>query len=173
MKSLDEQLAVYASYHHNRWNRLTHYVGVPLLTFALLVPLGWLRLPLGGIEITGAMAFALAVLAWYFRLDARLAVVMAVVIAPILYAADRVAQLPLATGLWVFGVAFVVGWAFQLLGHVFEGRRPALVDNLLQALVAPLFILLEGLFALGLRRDVQRRVEDRLDASLKPRGGLS
>jgi uncharacterized membrane protein YGL010W len=73
----------------------------------------------------------------------------------------------------VFGVAFVVGWAFQLLGHVFEGRRPALVDNLLQALVAPLFILLEGLFALGLRRDVQRRVEDRLDASLKPRGGLS
>jgi uncharacterized membrane protein YGL010W len=75
------------------------------------------------------------------------------------------------TGLWLFGIAFVVGWSFQLVGHVFEGRRPALVDNLLQALVAPLFILLEGLFALGLRRDVQQRVEDRLDASLQPRRG--
>lgn len=164
MKSLDEQLAVYASYHHNRWNRVTHYVGVPLLTFALLIPLGWLRLPVAGIEITAAMVFALAVLVWYFRLDPGLAVVMTVVSAPILYAADRVAQLPLATGLWVFGIAFVVGWAFQLVGHYFEGRRPALVDNLLQALVAPLFILLEGLFALGFRRDVQRRVDDRLDA---------
>jgi uncharacterized membrane protein YGL010W len=171
MKSLDEQLAVYASYHRNRWNRLTHYVGVPLLTFALLIPLGWLRLPVGGVVLTGAMAFALAVLVWYVRLDARLAALMAVVIAPLLYAADRVAQLPLMTGLGVFGIAFVVGWSFQLVGHVFEGRRPALVDNLLQALVAPLFILLEGLFALGLRRDVQQRVEDRLDASLQPRRG--
>ncbi len=172
MKSLDEQLAVYASYHRNRWNRLTHYIGVPLLTFALLIPLGWLRLPLAGIEITGAMVFAIAVLAWYVLLDAGLAATMVVLIAPVLYAADRVAQLPLATGLWVFGVAFVVGWAFQLVGHAVEGRRPALVDNLLQALVAPLFILVEGLFALGLRRDVQRRVEDRLDASLQPRRGL-
>ena len=172
MKPLDEQLAVYASYHRNRWNRLTHYVGVPLLTFALLIPLGWLRLPLAGIEITGAMVFAVAVLAWYLRLDVGLAVVMTLVTAPIFYAADRVAQLPWATGLWVFGVAFVVGWAFQLVGHAVEGRRPALVDNLLQALVAPLFIVLEGLFALGLRRDVRSRVEERLDASLKPRRGL-
>jgi uncharacterized membrane protein YGL010W len=171
MKPLDEQLAVYASYHRNRWNRLTHYVGVPLLTFALLVPLSWLRVPFAAVELTAAMVFAVVVLVWYFRLDAGLAAAMIVAVAPLLYAADRVAQLPIATGLWVFGAAFVVGWAFQLAGHVFEGRRPALVDNLLQALVAPLFILLEGLFALGLRRDVQRRVEDRRVASLQPRRG--
>jgi uncharacterized membrane protein YGL010W len=171
MKTLDEQLAVYASYHRSPWNRLTHYVGVPLLTFALLIPLGWLRVPIGGIEITGAMAFAAAVLAWYVRLDAGLAATMLVVVAPLVYAAERVAQQPLATGLWIFGVAFVVGWTFQLVGHAIEGRRPALVDNLVQALVAPLFILLEAAFALGLRRDLQRRVEDRRDASLQPRRG--
>jgi uncharacterized membrane protein YGL010W len=96
---------------------------------------------------------------------------MLVVVAPLVYAAERVAQQPLATGLWIFGVAFVVGWTFQLVGHAIEGRRPALVDNLVQALVAPLFILLEAAFALGLRRDLQRRVEDRRDASLQPRRG--
>jgi hypothetical protein len=36
----------------------------------------------------------------------------------------------------------------------------------------PLDEQLEGLFALGLRRDVQRRVEERRDASLQPRRGL-
>jgi uncharacterized membrane protein YGL010W len=162
VKSLDEQLTSYAAYHRNRWNKLTHFVGVPLITFSILIPLGWLRLPLAGFELTGALAFIIAVLVWYFALDALLAAATVMCIAPILYAADRVAQLPLATGLWVFGVTFVGGWVLQLLGHAIEGRRPALADNLLQILVAPIFLLAEIFFALGLKRDVHEKISSRL-----------
>ena len=66
-----------------------------------------------------------------------------------------------ADGAWiVFAVFFVGGWIFQFVGHVFEGRRPALMDNLFQAFIGPMFIMAEALMALGLRRDLARITED-------------
>ncbi len=44
---------------------------------------------------------------------------------------------------------FVGGWILQLVGHVFEGRKPALTDNLFQIFVAPIFLCAELFFALG------------------------
>ena len=165
MRTLDEQMAAYAAYHRNAWNRLTHFVGVPLITFAILIPMAWLRLPIGGFELTGALVFVVAVLAWYFALDAVLATAMIFLIVPLLYIADKVAQLPGATGWWVFGATFVIGWIFQLVGHAIEGRRPALADNFLQIFVAPIFLLAEAFFALGLKRDVHEKIEERLKAA--------
>lgn len=52
------------------------------------------------------------------------------------------------------------------MGHgVFEGRKPALLDNLVQALfLAPLFVWYEVLFKLGfyrgLKGEVERAVEE-------------
>lgn len=69
----------------------------------------------------------------------------------------------LATGI------HVVAWAFQFIGHgVFEGRKPALLDNLFQSLVlAPLFVWLHVLFHLGYRKQLQRDVQKQVDAQLK------
>lgn len=55
----------------------------------------------------------------------------------------------------------VVSWIAQFIGHgVFEGRAPALLDNLVQAIfLAPMFVWLEMLFKLGYRRELQARVE--------------
>lgn len=55
----------------------------------------------------------------------------------------------------------IVCWLLQFLGHgAFEGRAPALLDNLLQAVfLAPLFVWLELLFKLGYRPELQGRVE--------------
>ena len=53
----------------------------------------------------------------------------------------------------------IVAWIAQFVGHgVFEGRAPALFDNLYQAIfLAPLFVWLEFLFALGYRADLKSR----------------
>ena len=48
------------------------------------------------------------------------------------------------------------------MGHVFEGRRPALLDNLSQSLMAPLFLIAEVLFFLGIRKDLERTVHERV-----------
>ena len=54
---------------------------------------------------------------------------------------------PLLTNQVSIGV-FVVSWILQFIGHgTFEGRAPALLDNLFQAVfLAPLFVWLELLF---------------------------
>jgi uncharacterized membrane protein YGL010W len=55
----------------------------------------------------------------------------------------------------------VVSWILQFVGHgKFEGRKPALLDNLVQALfLAPLFVWYEILFKMGLYKNLRREVE--------------
>jgi len=56
---------------------------------------------------------------------------------------------------------FGLSWGAQFIGHgVFEGRAPALFDNLAQALLlAPFFVWLEVLFWCGYRPALRARVE--------------
>lgn len=159
MKSLEEQMAFYAAYHRDRRNKATHFVGVPLIIFAILIPMAWLRLPFAGVELTAAMLFVAVVLGYYFVLDVPLALAMTIFMLPVLYAADGVAGMPRQAGLAVFAATFIGGWVLQLVGHVFEKRKPALTDNLFQIFIAPIFLAAEVAFALGLRRDTLRRVE--------------
>ena len=159
MKTLDQQMAVYAAYHRNRWNRLTHFIGVPAIIFAILIPMSWVSL---GDGVTLAHVFAGVVLAYYFLLDVPLALAATVAVAALLLAAEAAAGTGIASGWIWFGVFFVGGWIFQLVGHVFEGRKPALADNLFQIFIAPIFLVAELFFALGLKRDVLKKVEARL-----------
>jgi uncharacterized membrane protein YGL010W len=159
VKTLDEQMAVYAAYHRNRWNRLTHFIGVPAIIFAILIPMNWVSL---GEGVTLAHVFLGAVLAYYFLLDVPLAVATTVAFGALFLSAKLAAGTGMASGWMWFGAFFVGGWIFQLVGHVFEGRKPALADNLFQIFVAPIFLVAEAFFALGLKRDVRRKIEERL-----------
>lgn len=62
---------------------------------------------------------------------------------------------------WAIGV-HIVCWIAQFVGHgKFEGRAPALLDNLFQAFfLAPLFVWLETLFSLGYREELKLRVDE-------------
>ena len=59
----------------------------------------------------------------------------------------------------VFAIFFGGGWVFQLVGHVWEGRRPALMDNLFQAFIGPMFIMAEVLVLLGLKPELKSAIE--------------
>src|SRR6266446_1416545 len=52
---------------------------------------------------------------------------------------------------WALGL-FIVGWAFQFLGHVIEGNQPAFFKNPLYLLVGPLWLLRRVARAIGLVR---------------------
>src|SRR5204862_395182 len=162
MKSLEEQMAVYSAYHQDARNKATHFIGVPLIVLSLFIPLTWLRLDLAGIAISAGMALAAIVLAYYFALDLVLGVAMLVVFTVLLlWAGERIATLGTAAG-WVwFAVLFVGGWILQLVGHIFEGRRPALADNLFQVFIAPIFLCAEVFFALGYKPRLHAAVRER------------
>ena len=108
------------------------------------------------------MALAAIVLAYYFALDLVLGVAMLVVFTVLLlWAGERIATLGTAAG-WVwFAVLFVGGWILQLVGHIFEGRRPALADNLFQVFIAPIFLCAEVFFALGYKPRLHAAVRER------------
>jgi uncharacterized membrane protein YGL010W len=66
---------------------------------------------------------------------------------------------------FIAAVAQVLGWGTQFFGHgVFEGRRPALIDNAFQTLIAPLFVVIEAFFFLGFKPELKKQVEKLLVA---------
>jgi uncharacterized membrane protein YGL010W len=161
MKTIEQQMATYAAYHQDARNKATHFIGVPVIVLSLFIPLAWLRVDLGGLAISAAMLFAAAVLVYYFLLDVPLALAMLVVFAVLAWIGERIAMLGAVAGWSWFAVLFVGGWILQLVGHVYEGRRPALADNLLQIFVAPIFLCAEIFFALGYKPGLQSSVQQR------------
>jgi uncharacterized membrane protein YGL010W len=159
MKTLEEQMSFYLRDHRDPRNRIAHLVGIPLILFSLLVLLGLVRVPLGDVSLTAASVSVVALLAYYFRLDAVLAVAMTLVMSVLLLVANRVCALGGNVALTVFAVAFLGGWIVQLVGHAFEGRKPPLLDRLFQVLVGPIFLMARFFFALGYKQDVAERVE--------------
>jgi uncharacterized membrane protein YGL010W len=137
-------------------NKLTHFLGVPLVTFSIFLGMGWLRfVNAPELPITGATLFYLVVILYYLRLDWKIALCQAPFSLALLWLADRVALWPFSESLLVFLATFVGGWAIQLLGHAFEGKRPALADNLLQIFNAPVFLTVEVAFLFGFRADLR------------------
>lgn len=149
----ERQLATYSSYHRDRRNRVTHFVGIPAIVLSLLLILAlWHPGDVSAALIVGG----LALLGW-ITLDLTIGLAMAVVVVPMmLFASWFAASYGSEPTWWLFGILFIGGWVFQFVGHAFEGRRPALMDNLFQAFIGPMFIMAEMLMILGLRRDLAR-----------------
>ena len=154
-------MAFYAAYHQDGRNKASHFIGVPMIILSLFIPLAWLRVDVGGVPVTAAMVFAGAVLIYYFLLDVPLALAMLAVNAVLIWAGHQIAGLGAAQGWMWFGVLFVGGWIIQLVGHVFEGRKPALADNLFQIFVAPIFLAAEVFFSLGYKPGLHAAVQRR------------
>jgi uncharacterized membrane protein YGL010W len=163
MRTIEEQMSFYAAYHQDGRNKATHFIGVPAIMLSLFIPLSWIRfeIGLGGITITAAMLFAAVVLAYYFMLDIPLALAMFVVTCALVWGGQQIADLGTVQGWIWFAILFVGGWVLQLVGHVFEGRKPALADNLFQIFVAPIFLAAEVFFALGYKPRLHAAMRER------------
>ena len=149
-------LGGYASVHRDRRNKATHLVGIPLIVFSLSLLLSLWHFEVGGREWTVSLAVVLvAVLAW-MALDLGIGAIMAVLMAPTWYASDVLAgALGSPSAVWTaFAVLFVGGWVLQFLGHHYEGKRPALLDNIFQGFIGPMFLVAETVVAMGHRRDL-------------------
>lgn len=157
--TLVRALAAYREYHRDHRNVLTHALGIPMIVLAIEVLLSRPALPVAGMALTPAIVASALAAVWYLRLDLKMGLLMTLVLALFLGIGSQIAAI--STTAWLGGGIglFVVGWAFQFLGHHYEGRKPAFVDDLRSFLVGPLFMVVEGLFAIGLLGDLKRQVE--------------
>ena len=155
MQNLDERLSQYAAYHRDRRNVATHCVGIPLIVLSIAILLARMRIPaLPAVSL--AAIFIVPIALYYLWLDLRFGMVMSVLLALAVWLGQWFASAALPVWLgWGIGL-FVGGWVLQLLGHKFEGRKPAFVDDLMSLIIGPLFVVAEAAFALGLRRSLQQ-----------------
>ncbi|MEE1921197.1 Mpo1-like protein [Pseudomonas sp. 148P] len=159
MKNLVEHLSQYASYHRDPRNIATHFVGIPMIVVAVTVLLSRPGMAAGGLWLSPAFAVALASAWFYLRLDTRLGVLMSALLGTCLWAGAALAvqttMVWLSAGLGLF----VVGWVIQFVGHYYEGRKPAFVDDVSGLIVGPLFVVAELAFMLGLLPELKAAVE--------------
>lgn len=160
MRTATDLLIQYARYHRDRRNIATHFVGIPLIVFAVGVLLARATFTVAGVGLTVGWAAAALVTAWYLtrgRLDLGLAV--SAMTWALVALAHQFADGPTGEWLaWGLGV-FVGGWVLQFIGHYYEGRKPAFVDDLVGLLVGPMFVVAEALFALGWGRALREEIE--------------
>ncbi|KAF1968991.1 DUF962-domain-containing protein [Bimuria novae-zelandiae CBS 107.79] len=174
--NLEKQLRFYGAYHHNPVNIGIHTVCVPAILFATVVlftnspevPLpSWLTIP--HLPLNLASFFLVLYSTIYILMEP----VAGAMLAPILVAATAYANHLTSTygseaNKWAGGV-FLVSWIAQFVGHgKFEGRAPALLDNIAQAfLLAPFFVFFELLFAVGYRPELKKRVEKAVEEEIQ------
>jgi uncharacterized membrane protein YGL010W len=149
------QLASYASVHRSGRNKATHFIGIPLIVFSLLLILTLWRVHPFGREVSMALVVAIVAVMGWMALDLGIGLIMGALMAPAWYAAEALAgALGPSSTVIAFLVLFVGGWALQFLGHHYEGKRPALLDNIFQGFVGPMFLVAETLVASGYRADL-------------------
>ena len=146
MTTLVDRLASYASYHRDKRNIATHFLGIPMILLGTQTALA--KIGIGPLNLAvGATAVASR---YYQKLDPAWGTAMATVLAASCAAGNALAALPFPLWAGAAGGLFVGGWALQFLGHLFEGKKPAFMDDLAGLLDGPLFLLAEAAFALGL-----------------------
>lgn len=161
MKSLVDHLSQYAAYHRDPRNIVSHFIGIPMIVVAVAVLLSRPEWTVAGLWLSPAVLLALFAAGFYLRLELALGVLMSVLMGLSVWAGHVLAAQ--STLVWLSsGIGlFVVGWVIQFVGHYYEGRKPAFVDDVSGLIVGPLFVVAEMAFLVGLRHDLKRQIEER------------
>jgi uncharacterized membrane protein YGL010W len=172
LRSLRENLTQYAAYHRDRRNIATHFVGVPMIVFSIVLALNEWHFSLGSLQPTLALVVVVAAILYYVSLDVVLGLTMSAILLLMCAGASEITartDTPVALGCAL--AIFVVGWALQYWGHYFEGMKPAFYDDVKQLLIGPLFVLAEAFFLFGAKPELRRYIEERVGPTVARRAG--
>jgi uncharacterized membrane protein YGL010W len=160
MKTAVEHLTQYAAYHRDKRNIVTHFVGVPMIVMGVVVLLCRVMFAqTGGIAISLGLVLSIITALYYLKLDVGLGVALSAFLAVCVWVGQTIAPMSFASWLsWGVGL-FVVGWAFQFVGHFYEQKKPAFVDDLMGLIIGPFFVTAEIAFLLGMRKSLQEKIE--------------
>jgi len=167
--NLEDQLVFYGKYHHTKGNIAIHMIGVPILitTFFLfgtnsptLIPLpSYLTIP--NLPLNFGTICAIIWSSCYVLLEPVAGSILSLLLlAATAFSKHYTTVAPVLANEIAISL-HILSWIAQFYGHShFEGRAPALFDNLLGAIIlAPFFVWMEILFAFGYRPELKARVE--------------
>lgn len=158
MEPIHTQLFHYQRYHSDPRNVATHYVGVPIILFSIVLMLTRPQMSLGGISFMPSYFAGIIASGFYLRLHIGLGLIMAAVLVMNIVLALWVSQFcnPVIIGI----VMFTIGWIIQFIGHYYEGMKPAFFDDVRGLLIGPLFIACKLLFKAGFFTEVNDKIDE-------------
>lgn len=169
MRNLEQQITQYAAYHRDRRNIATHFVGVPMIVFSVVLAL----IPWTIIGVNVALIAIGITAVFYLILDAALGTAMLAFLffcyLVAIYLNARLDHTGLILGL--AALLFAIGWGIQFIGHQYEGMKPAFTEDIIGLAIGPLFMMTEVFFALGLKSALKKYVEARVGPVLAARNG--
>ena len=163
MKSFVDYLSQYAAYHRDKRNIATHFIGIPMIVAAVVILLSRpVLVHVDGVAMSPALFGVLVTALFYLKLDVRFGIAMTLFLLACLWLGQWFAVQSTLNWL-VAGIGlFVIGWAFQFVGHYYEGKKPAFVDDIMGLAIGPIFVATELAFELGLRKDIEDAVVARV-----------
>lgn len=161
MRNATDLLIHYARRHRDRRNIVSHFIGVPMVVFAVGALLARARFDVAGHEVTVA-GIGVALLAlWYLARRGPLALTLGVgaAIGGLVALAHPMAAASTSHWLgWSVGL-FALGSLLQWIGHVYEGNRAAFFDDMASPWAGPLFLTAQALFMLGWNKPLLAEME--------------
>jgi uncharacterized membrane protein YGL010W len=150
------ELALYADAHRDRVNGVMHVIGNPIIFIGVVMPLSLVPVTLFGLHISLAPLLVVPALLMWMAWDFGLGLGIAVAAVPLLWIAAAIAGNVSIVWMWTIAVTlFVLGWVLQIVGHqAFEGKRPTAINNPVQSLIAPMYMVAKLYVAFGFRPDL-------------------
>lgn len=158
--SLARNLAFYGKYHTKLITQITHYIGIPLIAFSLMILFSWVHIKVpNAFDTTLAWLLTALAIIYYLFLDFIMGATLGIVLIILnLIASYLTKNVPSWHSFKIFIVAFIIGIIFLLVGHLFESKRPAFMSNLKYILMGPMFLVAEIFFCLGYKKDLQQKI---------------
>jgi uncharacterized membrane protein YGL010W len=150
------QLVHYVEGHGDRVNGAMHMIGNPIIFIGVVLPLCLAPVTLLGVHTSLAPILVIPALLLWMSWDFGLGVGIAIAAVLLLWIATTIANNVSVISMWIIAVTlFVLGWVLQIIGHqVFERKRPTAINNPVQSLIAPMYMVAKLYVALGFRPDL-------------------
>ncbi|KAI5795216.1 DUF962 domain protein [Geopyxis carbonaria] len=163
---LEDQLMFYGTYHMHPKNIAIHLIFIPQLMFGLFClssALSFGESPIPYVPFNLSTIGSIVYAAFYILMEP----VAGLIIMPYVMVQSFIGSYLMEhypSTVWWVAASQVVGWGAQFIGHgVYEKKAPALLDSFVQSfMLAPFFVWMEVLFAVGYRPELHERVQEKI-----------
>ena len=143
MRDIESLLDEYGESHRNLFNKLIHWVAVPVIVWTVVALLWSIPFPVEVEDVPVNWATIVLLLAqiYWFRLSLSLGLGLLLYNVVMIQLTVIVAQSAVYT-LWQIALtAFVIAWVLQFIGHAIEGKRPSFFKDVQFLLIGPAWLM--------------------------------
>lgn len=143
-KNIQDWLDEYGESHQNKTNKAIHWCCVPLIYWCVMAFIWVIPTPAAFAAfpyLNWASIISVLVVVYYIRLSPSLAIGMALFTAVCFYTVALVDATFPGQLLAISGLAFIILWIGQFVGHKIEGKKPSFFKDIQFLMFGPAWLM--------------------------------